>query len=336
MRKTSIIFAILGITLMAGLAGEEVNLYSYRHYEADTALFDQFTEKTGIKVNVVKSKADALIERLQSEGSESPADLLVTSDAARLVKAKELGLLQAGGSELLSGQVPPHLRGSDKHWYGMTVRARVIVYAKGRVEEGQIKSYADLAKPEWKGRVLARSSSNIYNQSLLASMIANQGEKEALLWAMGVRKNMARDPQGGDRDQIRGVASGVADAAIVNTYYLGLMASSKDPKDIEVAEKVAICFPNQESSGTHINISGAGICKHAPNKANAIKLLEFLTSPGVQATFPNTTSEFPLSMESTSPLLKSWGSFKADDLKLEKLGEYNAKAGKLFVAAKWE
>lgn len=327
---------VSSLMTISSFAEEVVNVYSYRHYEADKVLYSKFTEETGIKVNVVKSKADALMDRLKAEGDRSPADLLITSDAARLVKAKDLDLLQSGSSELLNAQVPANLRDTDGQWYGITVRARVLAYAKDKVKAGELKNYSDLTKPEWKGRVIARSSSNIYNQSLLASMIANNGKKEATLWALKVRQNMARDPQGSDRDQLRAVAAGVADVAIVNTYYIGLLANSEDAKDNEVAAKIAVCFPDQEGNGTHINISGAGICKNAPNKANAIKLIEFLTSPTSQQTFPLATSEFPLSLKSSAPLLKSWGAFKADDLSLEELGKNNTEAAKVFAAAKWE
>ena len=336
MKKTLFTALALGFTAVNSLAEDVVNVYSYRHYEADTELYKTFTEKTGIKVNIVKSKADALLERLKSEGKESTADLLVTSDAARLYKAKQLGLLQAGSSETLLKQVPANLRDEENNWFGITVRARVIAYAKDRVKAGDLRNYDDLAQATWKIRVVARSSSNIYNQSLLASMIANKDEKSALLWALKVRKNMARDPQGSDRDQLRAVAAGVADVALVNTYYIGLLANSKDPKDVAVAEKIGVCFPEQDGNGTHINISGAGICKFSPNKENAIKLLEFLTSPEAQQAFPTTTSEFPLSLQSNVPLLKSWGTFKADTLNLSELGKNNTSAAKVFTAAKWE
>ncbi|PQJ30033.1 extracellular solute-binding protein [Rubritalea profundi] len=335
MKNNIISIGLLAISSLSALANE-VTLYTYRHYEADSALYEKFTQKTGIKVNIVKSKADALFERLKSEGSDCKSDLLVTSDAARLVKAKNLGLLQSVESSTLFTNVPANLRDEDNQWFGITVRARVIVYNKDKVKAGAITSYEDLTKPEWKGRVVARSSSNIYNQSLLASMVANKGSKEALLWALKLRKNMARKPQGSDRDQMRAVAAGLADAAIVNTYYIGLLANSQNTKDQEVASKIAVCFPNQDSTGTHINISGAGICKYSPNKANALKLLEFLTSVEAQSTFPKTTSEFPLSMKSDSPLILAWGKFKADNLKLSELGKHNATAAKLFNAANWE
>ncbi len=335
MNTHPILISLLAISSLSTLASE-VTLYTYRHYEADTKLYEKFTSDTGIKVNIVKSKADALLERLKSEGQDCPADLLITSDAARLVKAKDLNLLQQATSSTLEANVPDHLRDSHNQWFGITVRARVIAYNKSKVKAGEIKTYDDLTDPKWKGRIVARSSSNIYNQSLLASMIANKGNKSALLWALETRKNMARKPQGSDRDQLRAVAAGVADAAIVNTYYVGLLANSENPEDQDVANKIDICFPNQETTGTHINISGAGLCKYAPNKEGAIKLLEFLTSAEAQSTYPITTSEFPLTMKSDSSLLMSWGEFKADQLSLAQLGEYNAAAAKLFNAAQWE
>jgi len=286
MRAIITSLAAASLTITASLAEEVVNVFSYRHYEADTELYKQFTEDTGIKVNVVKSKADALIERLKTEGDKSTADLFVTADAGKLYQAKTEGLLQSVSSEILEKQVPQKLRDPENTWFGITVRARIIAYAKDRVKPDAIKTYSDLQKREWAGKIVARSSSNIYNQSLLASIIANEGEKNALLWALEVRNNMARNPQGSDRDQLRAVAAGVADVAIVNTYYIGLLANSEDPKDVAVAEKIGVIFPNQNGKGTHINISGAGICKHAPNKDNAIKLLEFLTAEKAQQTFP--------------------------------------------------
>lgn len=330
----AIAFLLLSLTAQAA---EEITIYSYRHYEADQMLYKQFTAETGIKVNTVKAKADALIARIKAEGDKSPADLFIAADVGRLVKAREEGILQPATSELLVQQVPEALRDSEYFWTGFTVRARVIAYAKERVKAGEITSYEDLTKPEWKGRVIARSSSNIYNQSLMASFIANHGEQKAYLWARGVRKNMAREPEGSDRDQMRAVAAGIADVCIVNTYYVGLLANSKDEKDHEVAKKLAICFPNQDGVGTHINISGGGVCKHAPNKANAIKLLEFLTSAKAQAIFSEATSEYPLIRENaTSELLKGWGPFKADPIKLDVIGKHRKAAAKAFLKAGWK
>lgn len=321
---------------VAALAADEVNLYSQRHYPADKEVFSLFTEKTGIKVNVVTANADELIERLQSEGEKSPADVLITKDAARLHWAESEGLYQEVKSELLVKNVPAHLRDPGMRWFGFTQRARVLVYAMDRVKAGELKTYEDLAKPEWKGRVIARSASNIYNQSLLSAMIATKGEKEALLWAVKVRRNMARKPQGSDRDQIRAVASGLADVAIVNSYYLGLLVNSEDPKDRDLASKVKIAFPNQEGRGAHVNISGIGVCKHAKNKDNAVKFIEFLSSKEVQSLYAEKTYEYPLSLEMITPLHRSWGSFKPDTINLKALGVNNAKAIKIFQAAKWE
>lgn len=324
------------MTAGATLAEQVVNLYSQRHYPADKEVFELFTEQTGIKVNVVKAGADELIKRLESEGVNSPADLLLTKDAARLQWADSKGLYQPIDSDLLKKNVPEHLRDPEMKWFGFTQRARVLVYAKDRVKPDELQTYEDLTKPEWKGRIVARSSSNVYNQSLLAGMISTLSEKEALLWAIKVRQNMARKPQGSDRDQIRAVASGLADVAIANSYYLGLLVNSEDPKDRELAGKVKIVFPNQDGRGTHVNISGVGLCKHAKNKENAIKFVEFLTSPEAQSVYPEKTYEYPLSLEMITPLHKSWGNFKPDSLNLKALGENNAQAVKIFQAAKWE
>lgn len=332
--------AILLFSLFTGIlpAEETLNIYSQRHYDADKKVFAMFTEKTGIKVNVVKGNADELVERIKSEGEKSPADILLTKDAARLYWADSQGLFQPVKSEKLAKQVPSHLRDQDNKWFGITQRARVIAYSKERVKPSELNSYDDLAKPEWEGRVVVRSSSNIYNQSLLASIIANKGEKEALVWAIKVRNNMARAPQGSDRDQIRAIASGLADVALVNTYYLGVLANSEDPKDQLAASKVALAFPEQgeEQNGTHVNVSGAGVLKHAKNIENAVKFLEFMTSSEVQHTYPGLTYEYPLTLKSDNKLHQSWGEFKPDTLNLKSLGEHNTKAVKLFQAAKWE
>ena len=229
------------------------------------------------------------------------------------------------------------MRDPERHWYGMTVRSRVIVYAKDRVKPGALSTYEALAKPEWKGRVVARSSSNIYNQSLLASIIAANGRDKALAWAKAVRKNMARSPRGSDRDQARAVAAGLADVAIMNTYYLGILANSSVAADREVAAKVGVFFPNQDGRGAHINVSGGGVAVGSKNKKEAIRFLEFLTSAKSQETFGNVNHEYPVIIgNNKSELLKSWGSFKADDVNLSVLGAKNAEAVKLFDLAGWE
>ena len=315
----------------------EINIYSHRHYDSDKILYKAFTEETGIKINVVKGGADQLIQRLISEGNNSPADILMTVDAGRLERAKKVGILQPASSEVLEKNVPIEMRDPEGYWYGLTVRARVIVYSKDRVKPGDLSTYEDLTNSKWKGRIVARSSSNIYNQSLLASIIAAKGKNKALEWAKEVRKNMARSPRGSDRDQARAVSAGLADVAIMNTYYIGILANSSDSSDREVAKNVGVFFPNQKDRGTHINVSGAGITASSKNKKDAIKFLEFLTMKRAQQVFGNVKYEYPLKIENNqSSLLKSWGSFKADKLNLSILGEKNSDAVKLFDRAGWE
>ena len=300
-------------------------------------MFKKFTEKTGIEINVIKGSADQLIQRLISEGENSPADILLTVDAGRLYRAKEAGLLQPIRSRTLYRNIPPPLRDPDNQWFALTVRARVIVYSKERVNPDELSTYEDLASSRWKGRIAVRSSSNIYNQSLMASLIEVNGKKKALSWAKAVRANMARAPRGSDRDQARAVAAGIADIAIMNTYYIGKLASSSDPKDREVVEKVSIFFPNQKGRGTHINISGAGVTKSAQNKENAIKFLEFLSRAESQYVFGSINYEYPVKInKNKSELLTSWGSFKSDKLNLSILGKRNSDAVKLFDKAGWE
>jgi iron(III) transport system substrate-binding protein len=324
------------ISFFSFLSGE-INLYTHRHYNSDKLLFKAFTKKTGIKINVIKGSADQLIQRLQTEGENSPADILLTVDAGRLVRAKNLGLLQPITSPLLIKQIPSEMRDLDGYWYGLTVRARALVYSKDRVKQNQLSTYEDLAHKKWRGRIVVRSSNNIYNQSLLASIIAANGELDAYKWAKSVRSNMARSPRGSDRDQARAVASGLADVAIMNTYYLGVMANSSDKKDQDVVKKIAVFFPNQKGRGTHINVSGAGITKSSKNKEEALKFLEFLTNENSQKVFSSANHEYPLKInEHDSTILKSWGQFKYDPLSLSVLGEKNTQAVKIFDKAGWE
>lgn len=317
-------------------AEEVVNVYSHRHYEADQELFRSFTEQTGIQVNVQTASADELITRLETEGASTSVDLLITVDAGRLHRAKERGLLQSVSTGTLEENVPPHLRDPDGFWYGLTQRGRVIVYAKDRVDPSELGSYEDLADPKWKGRVLVRSSENIYNQSLLASIMASSGEAAAARWAEGVVANMARAPQGGDTDQIKDVAAGVGDVAIVNTYYLGRLLNSEESADRNLAEKVGVFFPNQATQGTHVNVSGAGITAHSPNRGNAIRLLEFLTDVEAQSVFAEANFEYPVKPGvAWAPTLASWGEFTPDTLNLSVLGELNTQAVMVFDRAGW-
>lgn len=316
---------------------EIVNVYSHRHYKADDELFARFTEQTGIKVNIVKASADELIQRMATEGENSPADVLFTVDAGRLYRAQSLDLFQPVKSEILEKNIPERFREKDGHWYGMTYRARIIAIAKDRVDPEAIKTYEDLTDPRWKGKILVRSSDNVYNQSLLASIILNDGEEKATEWAAGITENMARNPKGADMDQVKAVAAGEGDIAIVNTYYIGLLLRSQDEEARKAGESVQIIFPNQEGRGTHINISGVGIAKHAPHKENALKFIEYLSGLEAQEILTNLNYEFPANADAEkADLIQSWGSFKTDPIDLYKLGEYNSEAVKIFDRVGWK
>lgn len=316
---------------------QEVNVYTHRHYKADQELFARFEKETGIKVNVVNAKADELIQKMVIEAEQSPADVLITVDAGRLVRAKNKGLLQSANSTFLTKTIPNHLKDADNNWFALTKRARVIVYNPLKIKEQELSTYQALTQEKWKNKILIRSSGNIYNQSLLASIIANKGEEEASKWASGIVANMARSPKGNDRDQIKAVVAGEGDLAIVNTYYIGKLLNSKNPDEVKVANAIKIFFPNQNTNGTHINVSGAGVAKYAPNKDNAIKFIEFLVSKESQEVFANSNYEYPINKEvPISDLLKSWGTFKEDTLSLTKLGENNKKAVMVFDIAKWK
>ncbi|PKM82728.1 MAG: Fe(3+) ABC transporter substrate-binding protein [Firmicutes bacterium HGW-Firmicutes-14] len=316
---------------------EYVNLYTDRHYDSDDSLYNAFTQKTGIKVNIVKGKSDELIERLKTEGADTEADLFITADAGRLHRAKSSSLLQPVDSQILKANIPENLRDSENYWFGFTKRARVIVYAKDRINPAELSTYENLTNPKWKGKILVRGSDSIYNQSLLASFIEIMGEENAKKWAAGIVANMARAPKGGDRDQAKAIAAGEGDIAIMNTYYFGLMLNSSDPEEKKVTEKLAVFFPDQDGSGTHINVSGGGVVKDAKNKENAIKLLEFLAGEKAQKSYAEANYEYPvLKSVDSSDLLKSWGSFKEQSVSLSKLGELNEKAVKILNEVGWK
>ncbi len=296
-----------------------------------------FEEKTGIKVNVVKAKASALIKRIESEGKNSPADVLITVDAGRLFQAKEKGILQAVNSDTLNKNIPANLRDTDNQWFGLTKRARVALLSFDEAKKSDIKTYEDLADPKNKGKVVIRSSSNIYNQSLMAAVIEHHGKEYALKWAKGVVANMAKKPKGNDRYQVKAVANGIGEVAIANTYYIGKMVDNKDASQADAVKKVKIFFPKFENGGTHINVSGAGVAKYAPNKANAIKFVEFLASPDAQKLFAEGNFEYPvLAGVKTSDIVSSWGTFEDDTISINTLGENNAKAVKIFDQAGWK
>lgn len=321
----------------SGLAlASEVNIYSARQEQLIKPLLDQFTQETGIKVNLVTGDADALLSRLQSEGDLSPADILITTDAGRLHRAKDAGVLQSISSPVLEQKIPAHYQDTDNQWFGLSLRARPIFYNKAAIDPKQLSTYEALAKPEFKGKICIRSSANIYNQSLIASMIAADGEKATLEFAKALVKNFARPPTGGDRDQISAAANGICDIAVANTYYFGGMTLSKNVSELAAADKVAIFWPNQEGRGAHVNISGAGVVKTAKNKQQAIQLLEFLVSESSQAWYANANFEYPVvAGVNANDTLQSWGSFKADTVNLSRLGELNRQAVIIMDKAGW-
>lgn len=318
-------------------ASNEVNVYSQRHYDSDKELFKLFEEKTGIKVNLVTAKAEELVAKLSIEGRNSPADILITADIGNLYTAKQRGLLQGVESKILEENVPTHLRDDDNNWFALTKRARIFVYNPKTVDPKDLDDYFSLTKPEFKGKVITRTSTHAYNKSLLASIIAHHGEDKALEFAKGLVNNLARNPKGSDKDQIRAVASGEADIAIVNSYYVGVMANSKDKVDSEIANSLKIHFPAQNSTGAHINISGAGVTQFAPNKNNAVKLIEFLTSEEAQGKLAEGNYEYPVNIKvKPAGTVQSWGEFKEDTIVLNKVGKETSKAMKIAEKGKWK
>lgn len=330
--------AIALIFIMASCksSSDEVNVYSGRHYQADEELFKEFTRQTGIRVNLVKADSDQLIKRLELEGSKSPADLFITADGGRMVQAQKLKLLQPVNSDYIVQSLPAYLQQLDEGWTTLSQRARVVVYHKERVNPQDLDTYEGLTEPKWKGRLLVRSSQNQYNQTLLASIIAHIGKEAAEEWAKGIVANMAQPPKGNDRDQVKAIAAGIGDIAIVNTYYIGLLLNSENQEEQNVARQVGIFFPNQNSQGTHINVSAMGLCAHAPNSENAIKLMVFLLSPSSQEYLSKENYEYPALPNVAWPeLLQSWGSFKPDTLPLNKIHTHLEDAMIIFNKAGW-
>jgi len=337
MKKILIIALASVLSACAQDSSNEVNLYSARQEALMQPLLEAFTKESGIKVNLISSKADALLTRIESEGANSPADLLLTTDAGRLHRAKEAGIFATINSERLNTSIPQNYRDQDNQWFGLSLRARPIMVTKAAALD-TVTSYEDLAKPELAGQICIRSSGNIYNQSLIASMIDNQGEADAEAWATGLVANLARKPQGGDRDQIRAAAAGQCSIVVANTYYLANMLSNeKKSDDFAAASQMTVIWPNQSDRGTHVNVSGAGVLKAAKNKDNAIKLIEFLASDTAQEMYANVNFEYPVkSGVKLNPILSKWGDFKADLIALNKLGLNNAAAVKLMDRAGWK
>lgn len=326
----------VALTPAGAAVAQEVNLYSARNEALIKPLLERFTADSGIKVNLVTGKADALLKRISSEGRNTPADVLLTTDAGRLYRAKQAGVTEAIESELLKKRVPEQYRDPQMHWVGLSLRARPIMYVKGKVEPSELSSYEALTDPKWKGRICIRSSSNIYNQSLVASLIAANGKQETEKWASGLVSNLARPPQGGDRDQIKAAVSGQCDIAVANTYYLAGMLTGGDAEQRAIAEKVAVFWPNQEGRGAHVNVSGAALIKASKHKAAAVKLIEFLASDASQQWYAESNGEYPVRDDvAVSDTLEAWGDFKADALNLDRLGELNAEALMLMDRAGW-
>lgn len=315
-----------------GTAGA-INLYSSRHYDSDDALYKSFTAKTGIQVNLIEVEADKLIERIQTEGQNSPADVLMTVDAGNLWRAETAGVFQPVSSPTLEQAVPANLRHPQGLWFGLSKRARVIVYNTQTVEPSQLSTYEALAEPEWAGRVCVRSSSNIYNQSLVASKIESLGIPATEAWAKSLVANFAREPEGNDTAQVKAVAQGVCDVAIVNHYYIARLINSDKPEEQEVAQAVAVFFPTP----THINIGGAGVTANAPNRDNAIKFLEFLASPEGQKAFAEGAYEYPV-VEGVpaAEVVTKFGEFQADDVNVAAYGKNNPEAVKLMDRVGWK
>ncbi len=331
-----LVAAALFSTAHAAFAQANIlNLYSSRHYQTDEALYANFTKAAGIKINRIEAGDDPLIERIRNEGASSPADVLVTVDAGRLWRAEQLGLFQPVESKMLQAHLPAHLRAANNLWFGFSTRARVIVYNKAMVNGADVQNYEDLANPKLKGKVCTRSGSHVYNLSLMSALIEHWGEAKAEAWARGVVANFARAPKGGDTDQILAVASGECGVALANTYYHVRLAASEKPEDKKRMAAVTLVWPNQKSFGTHLNVSGAGVLKHAPHKEAAINYLQYLVSESAQTYFASGNNEWPA--VTGAPLnnrhLEALGQFKADTLNVSALGKNQPAAQKIFDRA---
>ncbi len=324
--------------LVTAVQAEEVNLYSARKEKLIKPLLTQFSAETGIKVNLVTGKADALLKRLEAEGRNSPADLFITVDAGRLHRAKAAGVLQPVDSKGLKAAVAEKYRDPEGYWYGLSLRARPIFYVKGKVDPAELSSYEDLATAKWKGRICIRGSGNIYNQSLVASMLIANGGAKTEAWAKAFVANFGRPPQGGDRDQIKAAAAGQCDIAIANTYYFGrMLKAKKDDPQQSAAEKMAIFWPNQGDRGAHVNVSGVGLTRAAKHRAAAIQLMEYLVRAKSQKWYAEVNNEYPVVAGiAAGPVVDGWGDFKADSINLSQLGEKNAAAVRIMDRAGWK
>jgi len=318
--------------------GKILNLYSSRHYQTDEALYATFTRQTGIRINRIEAGEDALIERIRNEGARSPADVLITVDAGRLWRAEQLGFFQPVKSPVLEARIPASYREPTGLWYGFSLRARLIAYNKAKVKPEEVSTYESLADPKWKGRICMRSSTNVYNLSLMGALIDHLGEAGAEQWAQGVKANLARDPKGGDTDQLKSVAAGECDVTVSNQYYYARLARSAKPEDKAVAEKVGVVFPNQASWGTHVNVSGAGVMKNAPNREAAVKFLEYLAGDEAQRYFADGNNEWPVvaGVRPDNPVLRNFGAFKRDAINVAVLGRNQPGSQKIYDRVAWK
>jgi iron(III) transport system substrate-binding protein len=314
-----------------------LNLYSARHYQTDEALYANFTKATGIRINRIEAGDEQLIERLRSEGANSPADVLLIVDASRLYNAQQMGLFQPVRSAVLDARLPASMRGTNDEWFGFSSRARVIVYNKAEVKPADVATYELLADPRNKGRICARSGSHPYNLSLVAAMVAHHGEAKAEAWARGVVANFARPPKGGDTDQIKGAASGECTVSINNSYYYARIVRSTKPEDKEIAAKTAVMWPDQGTYGTHINVSGAGVLKHAPHREAAVKFLEYLASDEAQRYFADGNNEWPAAKNVVirNPALEAMGDFKADTISIAAIAKEIPTAQRIVDRVGW-
>nr|WP_208648220.1 Fe(3+) ABC transporter substrate-binding protein [Cupriavidus plantarum] len=325
------VVTLLGLSATAAAQEKVLNLYTARHYQTDESLYNNFTRQTGIKINRIEGQEDPLLERIRNEGANSPADVFITVDIGRLWRAQQAGVFAPVKSKVLESRIPANYRDPNGEWFGFSARARVIAYNKAAVKPGDIARYEDLADPKWKGKVCTRSSGHVYNLSLVSSLIAHDGEAKTEAWARGVAGNLARAPKGGDTDQLKAVAAGECDVAISNTYYIARLLKSTKPEDKAVADKLGVVWPNQSSQGVHMNISGGGMLRHAPNKEAAVKFLEYLASDDAQAYFADGNNEWPVvpSVKIANPALEALGTFKADKINVAELGKYQPEAQKL-------
>jgi iron(III) transport system substrate-binding protein len=335
--NTRVFFAIISLLILASCSREDVlNIYSSRHYDTDLQLYNKFTEETGILINLIEGTSDELIERIRNEGINSPADIVITVDAGRLWRAKEAGVLQPHGSATLNRVIPSEMLDPDGYWVGLSQRTRALIYNMENVNPGELKGYWELADDEWEGRLCVRSSNNIYNQSLVASLIESRGEETTEEWAARLVENFARPPQGGDTDQIRAVAAGLCDVALANHYYLARLIQSENDEDRDVASRVGIYFPSAEYGGTHVNISGAGIAANSPNRGNAVRFLEYLATGEAQLIFAVGNHEFPvLNGIDITGVLEQFGEFEGDAINVSVYGTNNPRAIRLMDRAGW-